>query len=82
MGGFIPNSLVKIRGIHLKGDRAMPMYTVTLHETLEYVLEIEAPSKSEAEDKACMDWAKQRSPEDFYISTGLGVEVVYIEEIE
>ena len=59
----------------------MPMYTVTLHETLEYVLEIEAPSKSEAEDKAYMDWAKQRYPEDF-IPNGLGVEVVHIEEIE
>ena len=60
----------------------MPMYTVTLHETLEYVLEIEAPSKSEAEDKAYMDWTKQHSPEDFYTPTGLGVEVVHIEEIE
>lgn len=40
----------------------MPLYKVTLHETVEYVLEIEASSKEEAESIVYDDWVESEDP--------------------
>lgn len=60
----------------------MPLYKVTLHETVEYTRSIYASSEEEAESTVCDDWAELENPEDLYTAVGMGVELVYIEEIE
>jgi hypothetical protein len=58
----------------------MPMYVVTLHETVAYVVEVHAPDEDEAGELAKYLWAQSGDPTKDFSGCGLGVEVDDCEE--
>lgn len=60
----------------------MPLYEVTLHETVEYVRTIEADSAEEAGDKACQEWEETEDPESLHTFRGCGVDAVHVKEVD
>jgi hypothetical protein len=58
----------------------MPMYVVTLHETVTYVVEVHAPDEEAAGELAKDLWARSDDPTLDFSGCGLGVEVDDCEE--
>jgi len=58
----------------------MPMYVVTLHETVTYLVEVDAPDEEAAGELAKDLWAQSGDPTLDFCGCGLGVEVDNCEE--
>lgn len=59
----------------------MPKYVVTLTETVQFRVEVEADSEEEAEVVAEETWCQEEDPNSHFPTFGLGVEATNVEKL-